>query len=81
MFLDLDLATQLTVQYINLYLAAQLEESKADQLRLFFKQIQELKQAAMPPQIPQPLPQANPQPAPTSPLIPNSPNAVVQAAS
>src|SRR5208282_2055467 len=30
MFLDLNLATQLTVQYINLYLACKLEEEKAD---------------------------------------------------
>ena len=29
-FLDLTLAAQLTVQYINLYLAANLEEKKAD---------------------------------------------------
>ena len=74
-FMDLQLATQLTVQYINLYLAANLEEKKADMLRLFFKQCQALIQAATPPPAPMaPAPQANPEPAPTSPLIPNSPN-------
>jgi uncharacterized membrane protein YuzA (DUF378 family) len=71
-FLDLNLASQLTVQYINLYLAAKLEENKADQLRLFFKQIQTLKQAAMPPPMPQPVPQAQAAPLPTSPLVSNA---------
>lgn len=82
-FMDLMLAQQLCVQYINLYLAANLEESKADKLRLFFKQTVALQQAAMPPPMPMPggPPQANPEPAPTSPLIPNSPNpAAAQAA-
>lgn len=81
-FLDLQLATQLTVQYINLYLAANLEEKKADMLRTFFKQCQALIQAATPPPMPMaPAPQANPEPAPTSPLVPNSPNpAAAQAA-
>lgn len=37
-FMDLQLASELTVKYINLYLAANLEEEKADKLRLFFKQ-------------------------------------------
>lgn len=80
-FIDLDLATMLTVQYINLYLAAKLEEEKADKLRTFFTQVQAMKQAAMPP--PQQLPaapQANPEPAPTSPLVPNSPNPQPMAA-
>lgn len=73
-FLDLDLATTLTVQYINLYFAANLEESKKDLLRRFFKMVQALKQAAMPPPVPAqaPTPQANPQPLPTSPLVPNA---------
>ena len=72
-FLDLQLATQLTVQYINLYLAAKLEEEKADMLRLFFKQCQTLIQAMVPPQMPAaPAPQAKPEPTPTSPLVPNA---------
>ncbi len=75
MFLDFQLATQLTVQYINLYLAAKLEEKKADMLRTFFKQIQALIQAATPPPMPvAPQPTANPQPTPTSPLVPNAAN-------
>jgi len=78
-FMDLDLATKLTVQYINLYSQAKLEEEKASQLRDFFNQIQTLKQAAMAPQPgmtppqggPSPTPQAAPQPQQQSPLIPN----------
>ena len=75
-FMDLQLATTLTTQYINLYGQAKLEESKAQKLRDFFTQIQTIKQAAQPP--PQPMapgqqaaPQAAPQPTPTSPLVPN----------
>ncbi len=73
-FIDLQLATQLTVQYINLYLAANLEEKKADLLRKFFTQVQAMIQASQPPPMPAaPMPQANPEPAPTSPLVPNAP--------
>ena len=74
-FMDLDLATQLTVQYINLYAQAKLEEAKAQKLRDFFTQIQALKQAANPPMMPppQPMPQAAPMPQPQSPLVPNGP--------
>lgn len=81
-FMDLELATQLTTQYINLYLAAKLEEDKADQLRDYFNQIQDLKAEmaqAMQPPAGAMSPQANPEPAPTSPLVPNSPNAVPMA--
>ncbi len=76
-FMDLDLATTLTVQYINLYGQAKLEPSKAQQLRDFFSQIQTIKQAAQPPampgQMPAGTPTAAPEPTPTSPLIPNAP--------
>lgn len=78
-FMDLDLATTLTVQYINLYLAAKLEEEKADMLRTFFIQVQHLKQtqmAAMQPPAP-PTPLAAPQAPSTSPLVPNGPQAMV----
>lgn len=82
-FMDLNLATQLTTQYINLYSQAKLEEPKAQLLRNFYSQVQALKQAAMPPAMPgqpgAPPPQANPQPPPQSPLIPNSPNQQPQA--
>lgn len=78
-FMDLQLATTLTVQYINLYLAANLEEKKADLLRKFFTQVQTLIQASQPVQPqPAPTPTANPQPNATSPLVPNT-NASPQA--
>jgi len=78
-FMDLELATTLTVQYINLYTQARLEPEKAQMLRDFFSQIQALKQAAQPP-APQPgapgaapnTPQASPEPLPQSPLVPNA---------
>lgn len=73
-FMDLNLATQLVTQYINLYTQAKLEESKAQKLRDFFSQIQALKQAAQPPPQPQaagPTPQAAAMPQAQSPLIPN----------
>lgn len=75
-FLDLELATTLVVQYINLYKAAALEEEKADLLVTYFNQVQDIKLAGMPPQAgpaPGPTPQAVPEPPPTSPLIPNAP--------
>lgn len=72
-YLDLQLAKQLVVQYLNLYLAANLEESKADLLMQWDKQVSDLIQVATQPP-PAPMqPQANPQPAPTSPLVPNVP--------
>ena len=72
-FMDLNLAIEIVTQYYNLYMAANIEEEKAEQLRTFFKQCQALIQAAMPPPMPQaPVPQANPQPLPTSPLVPNA---------
>ena len=77
-FMDLDLATLLVTQYINLYLAANLEEKKADLLRDFFTQVQVLKAAGQPQPIAAPVPQAGPQPMPTSPLVPNGPQAQVQ---
>lgn len=75
-FMNLELAETLVVQYINLYVSAKLEESKAEKLRNFFKQIQALKTAAQPPPAPaqaQPItPQAAPEPLPVSPLVPNA---------
>lgn len=73
-FLDLQLASQITVQYYNLYVAANLEEEKQELLQDFFMQCQELLQASMPqaPAMPQaPQPQAAPEAPPTSPLVPN----------
>ncbi len=77
-FMDLQLATTLVTQYINLYASAKLEERKADLLKDFFNQIQTIKQAAMPPQMPaqpqpgQPPAQAAPEAQPTSPLVSNA---------
>lgn len=76
-FMDLDLALTLVVQYYNLYIAAGLEEDKAEMLRLFFRQTLALKGMATPPPMPGPssaAPQAVPEAPPTSPLLPNSPN-------
>jgi hypothetical protein len=75
-FMDLELATTLTVQYINLYATAKLEEAKAQKLRDFFNQVQAIKQQAMPPPMPGAgAPPASPEAPPTSPLVPNTPNA------
>jgi hypothetical protein len=71
-FIDFELATLLTVQYINLYLAANLEEEKADLLKDFFNAVQTYKQAALPPPMPAPVPTANAMPTPVSPLVPNT---------
>lgn len=74
-FMDLKLATTLTVQYINLYGQCKLEESKAQKLRDFHTQVQAIIQAAMPPPVPMApanTPQAQPEPQPTNPLIPNA---------
>lgn len=80
-FLDLGLAMQTVVKYINLYMACKLEEKKADMLRDYFKQVQALIQAATPPApAAQPSPQANPEPLPTSPLVPNAAGVTPQAA-
>ncbi len=76
-FLDLQLAQTLTVQYLNLYLAAKLEEEKAELLRKFWRQVLSLQKAMTPPQ-PQAMPaapQASPEAPPTSPLVPNGPQA------
>lgn len=59
-----DLATTLTVNYINKYSVTDIEEPKMQLLRDYFTQIQVLKQQAMPPPVPtqtnQPLPIAPP---------------------
>lgn len=44
-----DLATTLTVQYINKYAVTDLEEEKMQLLHQYFTQVQDLKQAAAPP--------------------------------
>lgn len=82
-FLDLQLAEELCVQYYNLYVAAKLEEKRAQMLRDFFVQVQALQQAATPPPampMPGAAPPANPEPTPTSPMIPNTNAAAPQIA-
>lgn len=74
-FMDLLLAEELTTQYYNLYVSAKLEEDRAEMLRTFFQQIQDLKtQAATPaPMAPgAAVPQAQAAPLPVSPLVPNA---------
>lgn len=82
-FMNLDMAEMYVTQYYNLYESKKLEESKAQKLRMFFTQIQDLKKASMPPAMPgapgQPVnaqqisPQAVPEAPPVSQLIPNVP--------
>lgn len=78
-FMDLSLAAQTVVQYINLYSSAKLEEGKLQKLRDFSTQVQTLVQAATPPPMPAPPessnPQALPAPRPTSDVLPNAPQA------
>ncbi len=73
-FMDLQLASELSIKYYNLYMASNLEEKKADMLMKFFTQVQTLISGSQPtvPQTPTPVPTANPQPTPTSPLVPNT---------
>ncbi len=71
--MDLELAMQLSIQYYNLYMAAKLEEKKANMLRTFRKQVMALGQAAQPPPpAGAPVPQATAEPLPSSPLVPNA---------
>lgn len=72
-FMDLQLANQICVQYINLYSSVKLDEERAQKLRDFFTQVQTLMQAAQPQAPAGPGPQAVPQAPPTSPLLPNTP--------
>ncbi len=50
-----DMATSLTVQYVNKYIVTDIEQSKMDLLRQYFTAIQVLKQQAMPPPPPAPM--------------------------
>jgi hypothetical protein len=65
-----DLATTLTVQYINKYAVTDLEESKMQLLRNYFTQIQNLKQQATPPPV-QAAPAQSQAPIPTQPPNPS----------
>jgi hypothetical protein len=74
-FMDLGLAKKLVVQYYNLYMAANLEPDKGEMLRLFSAQVDDLMQASQPPAMmaaPQVGGLAEPEPLPTSPLVPQT---------
>lgn len=68
-----DLATKLTVNYINKYAVTDMEETKMNLLRDYFVQVQELKKRANPPPPPMPagpMPGAGPLPvAPPAPSV------------
>lgn len=80
-FMDLQLASELAVQYYNLYASAKLEEEKCELIRTFHTQVQAIITASQPPPM-DPMaaamggapnaPQAMPEPLPTSPLVPNA---------
>lgn len=63
-FMDLQLASELTTQYINLYGPAKLEEERCQMLRDFFVQIQALLQQAQAAMAPPPGPPGGPGMAP-----------------
>lgn len=78
-FMDLQLAKKLSVQYINLYMAANLEPKKAEQLRQFNTQVNTLLTAAAQPPVGMApaVPAGNsglaePEPVPTTPLLPQT---------
>lgn len=81
-FMDIQNAEVIVTQYYNLYVAAKLEEKKAQMLRDFYTQLQALKSQAMQALQPQNTgnpgqsvgqPQASPVPPPQNPMIPNTP--------
>ena len=75
-WMNLEKATEIVTQYINLYSTCKLEEEKMQMLRDFFAEIQDLVQAMMPSPMPMggEMPIQNqlaaPQPLPQSPLLP-----------
>lgn len=74
-FMNPQEAIELSNQYYNLYVAANLEEERAEMLRTFNTQaiaLQQEAQAAMAPPPQANVPQAQPQPLPQSPLVPNA---------
>ena len=75
-WMNLEKATEIVTQYINLYSTCKLEEEKMQMLRDFFAEIQDLKMAMMPPPMPMagemPIQNqlAQPMPLPQSPMLP-----------
>lgn len=79
-FMNLELASQFAVQYINQYEQTNLSDTRLQLLRDFFTQVQAIKQGATtppPPTAPGIAPQAAPMPTPQSPLVPNAAPAAV----
>lgn len=79
-FMDLQKAKTLVLQYYNKYTTEKLPEKKANLLRNFSEQIDELQQLAEaqmqpPPMAPPGAPQAPPVPMQPSPIVPNVPQA------
>lgn len=77
-FMNLELALQISNQYYNLYVTANLEEDRAKMIRTFNEQvvaIQQMAAQAMAPQAPAAAPQAVPEAPPVSPMLPIAPQA------
>lgn len=79
-FMNLQLANKLSVQYYNLYIAANLDPDKAQMLRDFNAQVLALTQAMQPPAppvaapgAPGQAPLAQPEALPVSPMVPQAP--------
>lgn len=76
--MDLVKAETLCLQYLNKFAMEDLEEERMQLIRNFLTQVRTLKmqaQSAMAPPQGIPQPQAQPEPAPTSPMVPNVPTA------
>jgi hypothetical protein len=84
-WMNLEKATEIVTQYINLYSTCNLEEEKMQMLRDFFAEIQDLKMAMMPPPMPMggEMPIQNqlavPQKPPMSPILPLGAGPVMMA--
>lgn len=74
-FMKLPKASEIVVQYYNLYAVTNLEPQKLELLQTFFNQVQALNTQANPPTPPGPAPQAVPNAPPQSDMIPNVPGA------
>lgn len=74
-FMNIAKATEIVVQYINLYSCCKLEQAKLSKLMQFFSQLNDLKTAAVSPAVPNAQPTnglAVPQALPQSPALPQS---------
>ncbi len=81
-YMQLDLAKEIVLEYVNLYASPslELEEEKLELLMQWSDQVDYLVQKSLPPAMPglpgaPGTPQANPEPPPVSPMIPNVPGA------